>query len=236
MESFARFYENHGLLSAREHPQWYFISGGSQSYVRTFLETFSGEALPGTPASSIRRHESGVSITLMEGGTREFDAVVIAAHADEALQLLEDPSAEEQDLLSPWKYSSNQVFLHRDTSLLPPNLRARSSWNTIREEGHTTQSPITVTYDMNRLQKLQSRSTYCVTLNPARPVKKEQVIESIAYTHPVFSFAAMDTQSGLNRLNGHRNTWFCGSYFGYGFHEDAVRSSVEVGRRFGVEL
>ena len=236
MESFARFYENHGLLSARDHPQWYFISGGSQSYVRAFLKSFSGKVLPGMPAESIRRHESGVSITVKEGESRKFDAVVIATHADEALQLLEDPSEKEQSLLSPWKYSSNQVILHRDTSLLPPNPRARSSWNTIREEGHSTESPITVTYDMNRLQKLPGRHTYCVTLNTALPINEDQIIKSIAYTHPIFSFPAMDTQSGLHELNGQRNTWFCGSYFGYGFHEDAVRSSVEVGRRFGVEL
>ena len=153
-----------------------------------------------------------------------------------SLRLLEDPSNAEQKLLAPWQYSVNRVFLHRDTSMLPSNRRAWSSWNAIREQGHSSEKPITVTYHMNRLQKLRSRFDYCVTLNPARPVIEKHLLKSLIYTHPVFSFPAMNTQVGLNRLNGKRNTWFCGSYFGYGFHEDAVRSSAAVGRQFGVNL
>ena len=236
MESFARFYDNHGLLSARKHPQWYFVTGGSRTYVEAFLKQFSGQVFTGSPVQSLRRDDSGVSIRTADGSRKVFDAVVIAVHADEALKLLEDPSEQEHLLLSPWRYSNNMVYLHNDTSLLPPNPRARSSWNTIRDHGHRSESPITVTYHMNRLQKLQSRTDYCVTLNPSRPVAEKHILDSMLYTHPVFSFAAMDTQSGLNELNGKRHTWFCGSYFGYGFHEDAVRSSVAVGRQFGVNL
>ena len=236
MESFARFYDNHGLLSATKHPQWYFVTGGSRTYVEAFLKQFSGQVFTGSPVQSLHRDDSGVSIRTADGSRKDFDAVVIAVHADEALQLLEDPSEQEHHLLSPWRYSNNMVYLHNDTSLLPPNPRARSSWNTIRDHGHRSESPITVTYHMNRLQKLQSRTDYCVTLNPSRPVAEKYILDSMLYTHPVFSFAAMDTQSGLNELNGKRHTWFCGSYFGYGFHEDAVRSSVAVGRQFGVNL
>lgn len=236
MEAFARFYDNHGLLSAREHPQWYFIKGGSQTYVKAFLKQFSGKVHTSSPVAAVRRTDDGIRISLAGDGEKSFDAAVIAAHADEALHMLEDPSDAERKLLSPWHYSVNRVYLHRDTSLLPPIRRAWSSWNAIREQGHDSESPMTVTYHMNRLQKLRSRFDYCVTLNPACSIKENLLLESLVYTHPVFNFAAMDTQSGLSELNGKRNTWFCGSYFGYGFHEDAVRSSVAVGRQFGVNL
>ena len=236
MESFARFYENHGLLSAKVHPQWFFVKGGSQTYVRAFLKQFTGTVHTESPIRSLRRNDSGISLALPDGSRKNFDSVVIAAHADEALAMLEDASETENRLLSPWRYSTNKVYLHDDESYLPPNLRARSSWNTIREPGHGNESPITLTYDMSRLQKLNSNKTYCVTLNPARPVPAENLLESMIYTHPVFDFPAIETQTALSELNGKRNTWFCGSYFGYGFHEDAVRSSVAVARKFGVDL
>lgn len=236
MESFARFYENHGLLSVSDHPQWYFVKGGSRSYVEAFLNQFPGDVYAGAPVQSIRRRDKGITLTLSDGTRKDFDAVVIAAHADEALGLLEDPSPDEERLLSPWRYSNNRVILHTDTSLLPTNIRARASWNTIREPGHRSTLPVTVTYDMTRLQNLDTNITYCVTLNPVRPIPQKHIIASMLFTHPVFDFSAMDTQSGLPGLNGQRNTWFCGSYFAYGFHEDAVHSSVQLGRDFGVDL
>ena len=236
MEAFARFYENHGLLSVGDHPQWYFVKGGSRSYVDAFLNQFPGDVCTGAPVKFIQRKDDGITLTLSDGTRKDFDAVVIAAHADEALQLLEDPSSEEKRLLSPWRYSKNRVILHTDTSLLPTNIRARASWNTIREPGHRSTFPVTVTYDMTRLQNLDTNTTYCVTLNPARPIPDRHILASMLFTHPVFDFSAMDTQTGLPDLNGQRNTWFCGSYFAYGFHEDAVRSAVQVGRHFGVDL
>ena len=236
MEAFARFYDNHGLLTVMDHPQWYVVTGGSQTYVTAFLNQFPGTVQAGSPVRSVRRTNSGIRLTLADGTRKPFDAVVMAVHADQALGLLEDPSGKEQRLLSPWRYSTNTVVLHTDTSLLPPNRRARASWNTVREEGHQGEWPITLTYDMTRLQKLNTKTTYCVTLNPFQPVPKAHLLETMVYTHPVFDFNAMNTQARLNELNGQQNTWFCGSYFGYGFHEDAVRSAVQVGRRFGVEL
>lgn len=236
MESFARFYENHGLLSVNDHPQWYFIRGGSHSYVKAFLSQFPGKVLTESPVQSVTRHSDGVDIQLKNGETKSFDRVVIAAHADEALALLSDPSRHERELLSAWRYSENKTYFHTDTSFLPPNERARSSWNAVREAGQDAVSPITVTYDMTRLQALDTSNIYCVTLNPATPIDPSKVIASMTYTHPIFDFPAIKTQSMLHQLNGEQNTWFCGSYFGYGFHEDAVRSAVNVGKDLGVEL
>jgi predicted NAD/FAD-binding protein len=236
MEIFARFYENHGLLSLTHHPQWYVVSGGSHTYVKVFLKGFKGSVVATTPVKRIRRTDAGVMLTMEDGGSDIFDRVVVATHADEALKLLEDPSPEETRLLSPWRYVTNRVFLHVDTSLLPSQARARASWNYLREADSERGDPITVTYLMNRLQRLKTRETWCVTLNPSREIPHAAIHREMTYEHPLFTFDSVATQEGLRGLNGKRDTFFCGSYFGYGFHEDAVRSSVEVANALGGSL
>ena len=136
----------------------------------------------------------------------------------------------------PWNYSINKTILHTDKSFLPQNRRAWASWNYIRERDIESKSPVMVTYHMNRLQNLSTENNYCVTLNPATPVPEEKIIKEIEYTHPTFTFDALTTQLELPELNGKNNTCFCGSYFGYGFHEDAVRSAVRVAEEFGITL
>ncbi|VFQ47014.1 NAD(P)/FAD-dependent oxidoreductase [Desulfoluna butyratoxydans] len=236
METFARFYENHGLLTLTEHPQWSVVAGGSHSYVKAFLNGFNGRVVEGTPVTGIRRTESGVMVTAEGAHPETFDRVVVAAHADEAFRMLEDPSDEETRLLSPWRYASNRVILHTDASLLPSRARARASWNYIREAGSGQGEPITVTYFMNRLQHLKTRETWCVTLNPAKEIPASSVHRELLYDHPLFTFESVATQEGLKALNGKRDTYFCGSYFGYGFHEDAVRSAVDVAAELGGAL
>ncbi len=235
-ESFLRFCDNHGLLDLRNRPQWYFIPGGSRTYVRKFLESFRGETRVSCAVRSIRRRRDGVTLRLPDGSSEDFDGVVIAAHADEALNLLEDPHPEEINLLSRWKYNRNRVVLHTDASFLPPLPMARASWNYVRERSGAGASPVTVTYSMSRLQKLKTARDYCVTLNAARPIPEVSVIRSLDYTHPLYSFEAMDSQEPLRRLNGHLNTFFCGAYMGYGFHEDGFRSGLDVAAHFGVGL
>lgn len=236
METFARFYENHGLLTLTGQPQWYVVSGGSHTYVKAFLQGFKGRVFTRMPVGGIRRTEGEVIVTTTDGRRDRFDRVVVASHADEALKMLEDPSPEEKRLLSPWHYATNRVVLHVDTSLLPSHPRARASWNYIREAGSGRGEPITVTYLMNRLQHLKTRNTYCVTLNPSREIAGEAIHREVVYEHPLFTFESVATQDGLKSLNGKRHTFFCGSYFGYGFHEDAVRSSVDVVKALGGEL
>lgn len=233
-ESYLRFCDNHGLLDLRGRPQWYFIPGGSHTYVRRFLESFQGEVRVNCGARSIRRHEDRVVVRLPDGSCEDFDAVVIATHADEALALLEDPHSEEHRLLSQWKYNHNRVVLHTDDSFLPPLPRARSSWNYIRERGSVGTSPMTMTYFMNRLQRLQAGRPYCVTLNPARPIPRESIVKELEATHPLYSFGALESQEPLRRMSGLRRTFFCGAHLGYGFHEDGFKSGLEVARHFGV--
>jgi predicted NAD/FAD-binding protein len=167
---------------------------------------------------------------------RNFDAVVIATHADQALKLLEDPSPMEKSLLGAWTYSKNRTFLHTDTGVMPPIKPAWASWNYMRHPDSDATSPVTVSYDMTRLQKLDTQQPVFVTLNPQKPISDKNVIKEIDYTHPQYSFEAFLTQKELPALNGRQRTFFCGAYFGYGFHEDGVKSALGVGEKFGVTL
>jgi uncharacterized protein len=237
MQTFARFYENHGLLSATNHPPWYFVKGGSHSYVHAFLKTFPKDRVHVDEGiAGIKRMTDHVRIRLKSGEERLFSKVVIAAHADEALALLEDPTGEEKRLLSPWAYSTNTTVLHTDASLMPPEKRAWASWNYVREKRDDDSSPITVTYHMNRLQRISSRDDYFVTLNPNQTIPSRHQIREITYTHPVYTFDSTATHAELDTLNGQHNTYFCGAYFGYGFHEDGVKSGISVAEKFGISL
>lgn len=235
-QPYLHFLENHGLLRLTNRPQWKYVKGGSRTYVQAMLKTFKHPPQLNAAPQTIQRHENGVSLLMQDGETLEFDHVVIGAHADEALKLLLDPSEQEQQNLGPWRYQPNTVTLHTDTTHLPDNSKLWSSWNFAREPGHTDQRPVSVSYYMNRLQDLQTERDYIVTLNTTRPIADDRVINQTTLMHPLYSTESMATQPRLKKMNGTQNTWFCGSYFGYGFHEDAVRSAVEVAKGFGIEL
>ncbi len=234
-QTFARFFENHGLLSFSGQPRWYTIKGGSHEYVKAFLKTFPGTVHTGSPVKKIARENGQVRLWTDEAEAIH-DKVVIAAHADEALAMLADPSDAEAKLLSAWQYAQNRVILHRDTNCLPPVQGAWGSWNYRQGEKKTSPGAATLTYYMNRLQQLASQNHYCVTLNPDHPVEPGHMIADLNYAHPVFDKDAAATQADLPGLNGVNNTWFCGSYFRYGFHEDAVMSAAAVVKDFGTEL
>lgn len=233
--TFVRFFKNHGLLTPLDMPQWQTVVGGSHAYVRAFLQRFTGTVRTGVRLDSIRRTEDGPILRHEDGTEERFDRVVVATHADEALRLLVDPDDLERELLGAWSYSRNETVLHTDGRFLPPNRRAWASWNYARERDGKD-NRLTVTYHMNRLQGLHANRHYCVTLNSVRRIPSRAVVARFNYTHPLYSFAAVRSQARLPELNGRRKTWFAGSYFGYGFHEDAVRSGVNVGRAFGERL
>jgi predicted NAD/FAD-binding protein len=235
-EPLMSFFRNHGLLSLKDRPQWMTVEGGSRSYVDSFLRGFKGSVELQTPIRAVSRGPSGVTVSTARGDVFSFDRVVIAVHADEAIGLLKDPSPEEHRLLSPWSYQPNEVILHTDTSVLPPRSRAWACWNYTREYLNGVESPVSVTYYMNELQGLDTQKDYCVSLNRRTPIQEDLCIAGMTYRHPLYTFESMATQKDLPLLNGRKNTYFCGSYFGYGFHEDAVRSAVAVGRCFGRDL
>ena len=236
METFARFFENHGLLSVSDQPQWYYVAGGSHTYVKAFRRGFSGEIYTQTAIAGLKRDATGVTVRLPDGSTHRHDVAIVATHADEALALLDDPSADERRLLTPWRYSRNQVVLHTDPGWMPPDQKAWASWNYRRMAADEDHSPVVLTYHMNRLQCLSSRNQYFVTLNPPDPIAPAHTVAAFKYHHPMYNFASMATQAELQRLNGNRRTYFCGSYWGYGFHEDAVRAAVDTALALGGRL
>lgn len=222
-----RFFQNHGMLSLTDRPVWQTVVGGSQTYVRRMLESLPAVQTK-RPVKQLRRTDEGVEV---DG--QAYDQAVVACHADEALALLSDPSEAESRLLGAWTYQTNQTVLHTDLSLMPLLRRAWASWNYSRQrEGEE----VFVSYHMNRLQGLCTHRQYLVTLNRPDPYPEGSIIAEFRYSHPTYTNASLATQVHLGTLNGVRHTHFCGSYFGYGFHEDAVRSAVNVAERLGCPL
>lgn len=234
-ETLVRFFRNHGLLSFKDRPRWQTIVGGSHQYLRAFTSRFPGEIRLGTRIEAVERHEDRISLRHKDGSREEFDQVVFATHADQVLPLLADPSDEERRLFGAWSYEKNRVLLHTDESVMPPLRRAWASWNYTREALGDERTALSMTYYMNKLQGLRTERSYLVTLNRARPVNERAILRELVYTHPLYTPESLATQEPLRALSGNRRTWFAGSYLGYGFHEDAVRSALAVARRFAID-
>ena len=222
-----RFLDHHGMLSVSGSPQWLTVTGGSRQYVDALADRV-GAVRTHRPVRAVQRHPDGVTVTGPDGAVSDFDRVVLATHADQALDLLADASPAEKGVLGPFEYSRNTAVLHTDTSLLPATKNARASWNYIIGSG----APLT-TYWMNRLQGLETDETYLVTLNGAATVDPAKVIERIDYQHPVYTPKAVAAQSALAALNTGRIA-FAGAYHGWGFHEDGCRAGVAAAESFGV--
>lgn len=228
--SFVRFCENHGLLRFANRPAWRTVRGGSREYVRRMTDALGARIRLGSAAVAVRRVAGGVIVRDSAGTTSTFDDVVLATHADHALALLEDADARERSLLGAFRYSVNSTVLHADTTLMPSRKRIWSSWNYI---GATGARPLCVTYWMNRLQDLPRETPLFVTLNPARPPRPDLIVHTETYEHPRFDAAAMRAQRNLWSLQGHRHTWFCGAYFGAGFHEDGLQAGLAAAEQLG---
>ena len=231
--SFLRFFDNHGLLQIRNRPKWRTVSGGSREYVRRLIDDSQFEIAMGQPVQRVVRHPSHVTIACAEGEQQDYDHVVIATHADQALNLLDVATADERALLSAFGYTMNRTILHRDSRLMPRRRRLWSSWNYIGTSG-TAQCAIT--YWMNALQPLATTADYFVSLNPAVEPAATSVLKTFDYAHPIFDARALAAQRHLWDLQGRQNTWFCGAYFGAGFHEDGLQSGLAVADALGGAL
>ena len=232
--SFIQFWNNHRMLTLGNRPTWRTVSGGSYQYVKRFESVFKGDIYKSCPIKTIHRNSDGVELRTMDQKTLLFDCVVMATHSDQVLSLLKSPTSEETSLFSQWSYSHNKVVLHTDSSMMPPTRSAWASWNYNFNSKNSSQ--VSVTYHMNRLQNLSCSTDFFVTLNPIQEINPAAVIKEIHYTHPIYSFESISTQDGIRTLSGQNNTYFCGSYLGYGFHEDAVKSAVDVAAQFGLKL
>ncbi|MBL8598435.1 MAG: FAD-dependent oxidoreductase [Devosia sp.] len=230
--AFVRFFIHHGLLDLVDRPKWRTVTGGSTRYVQRMIGAVQDVRL-GVAAAEVRRERGGVTIVDSRGERSWFNAVVVATHADQALRLLADADAAEASLLGAFDYTANEAVLHRDSALMPKRERVWSSWNYIGESSATGERPLCVTYWMNRLQSLPTREPILVTLNPTREVAADKLIGTFHYTHPLFDRKAVEAQQHLWRLQGNRHTFFAGSYFGHGFHEDALQSGLAAAEAVG---
>jgi predicted NAD/FAD-binding protein len=229
--SLIRFFLNHGMMSIFGRGVWRTVTGGSRAYVEKLTAAFHGEVRKGQRVAGVKRGPGGVEVRFAHGGRERFDEVVIATHGDAALALLDDPTPEEKRLLSAFRYSRNLAVLHTDKALMPRRRRAWTSWNHIGRREDPTQG--CVTYWMNRLQSIKDAGDLFVTLNPSKPIAPDTVIKTDVYEHPLFDARAIAAQQELWGLQGVRRTWFCGSYFGHGFHEDALQSGLAVAEQLG---
>lgn len=232
VEVLARFMANHGLLSVSGAPTWRVIENGSRSYIDALMGPLASSTQLNSPVRSVRRNQT-VEITLESGQQKEHQAVVLALHSDQALSILADPGRAESEVLAAMGYQPNHAVLHTDESLMPRHRQAWSSWNVHSNDGS---APVALTYWMNRLQGLSCPEQFFVTLNGQESIDPSKVLRTFTYHHPLFDQAAIAAQSRWEEISAHRNTHYCGAYWGYGFHEDGVNSALRVARSLGVTL
>ena len=228
---FFKFFQNHGLFKLRNRPQWYTVSNRSKTYVGKVLNKISGEYYKNYPINKIKRSESNVM--LYYGTENEFfnyDKVVIATHADEALSMIENPTNDEKQILSKFNYKENLAYLHVEESIMPKNRNAWSSWNSSIDPINLKKN--SVTYWLNVLQNLKTNKNIFLTLNPFVNIPENKILKKIKFTHPYYDQDALINQKKIHLLQNKKNILFCGSYFGYGFHEDGIKSSIEMIKKF----
>ena len=226
LKLFLNFFINHGLFKLKNRPQWYTVTNRSRAYVNKVLEKISGEVFKNYKVSKILRSENNVRISI-GNEYLDYDHVILASHADQSLKILEEPTSEEDKILKRFSYVSNKAYLHIDENLMPLRKSAWSSWNSITKDNRTC-----ITYWLNKLQNLKTSKNYFLTLNPVEQINNNKILKKIDFTHPYFNKENVKLQKDLHKLQGKKRTWFCGSYFGYGFHEDGLKSSIELFKKF----
>jgi predicted NAD/FAD-binding protein len=226
LKLFLSFFINHGLFRLKNRPQWYTVTNRSRSYVKKILEKISGEIFKNYKIDNISRSDDNVRISI-GNEYLDYDHVILACHADQSLNILKEPTIKEKEILNKFTYVANRAFLHSDENLMPLRKKVWSSWNSITKNNKTC-----VTYWLNKLQNLKTDKNYFLTLNPVEEIDQNKIIKQEKFTHPFFNNENVSLQKDLHLLQGRKRAWFCGSYFGYGFHEDGLKSSMELIKRF----
>tara|TARA_A100000164_G_scaffold161370_1_gene143101 strand:- start:673 stop:1911 length:1239 start_codon:yes stop_codon:yes gene_type:complete len=227
LKFFLKFFQNHGLFKLKNRPQWYTVTNRSRTYVDKVLSNISGEYFKNYKINLIKRQSSHVHIYYGEKNEFfEYDKVVIASHADEALNIIEKPSEEEKKILQNFSYRENLAVIHTDETVMPKNKNAWSSWNSIVSGGKDSKNSLT--YWLNLLQNLKCDENIFLSLNPFLKIQENKILKKVKFTHPYYDQNALGNQNKLNYLQNKNNTLFCGSYFGYGFHEDGIKSSISM--------
>ena len=224
---FLKFFQNHGLFKIKDRPQWYTVSNRSKTYVDKILKQISGEYFKNYKINRIKRYLNGAQVYY--GNDNEFfsyDKVIIATHADEALKLIEKPTDEERTILSNFKYKENIAYIHFDENIMPKNKKNWCSWNSSVDELNVNNN--SVTYWLNLLQNLKEDKNIFLTLNPYQKINEEKIFKKVKFTHPYYDQNTLINQKNLSKIQNKESILFCGSYFGYGFHEDGIKSSLNM--------
>ncbi len=224
---FIKFFQNHGLFKIKNRPQWYTVSNRSRTYVNKILSKISGEYFKNYKIKKIKRLSDGIQ--LHYGDSNEFfkyEKVILATHADQALSIIESPTKNEIDILSKFKYKKNLAIIHSDESVMPKNKKAWSAWNS-RIDSFSKENN-SVTYWLNLLQNLEIKENIFLTLNPFFEIPKNKIFKEVEFNHPYYNQEALDNQKLLNSIQNQKDVLFTGSYFGYGFHEDGIKSSIDM--------
>ncbi len=228
------FLHNHGMLQLRNRPLWKTVVGGSRAYIKKMIPPFADRIRLRTRVRGVIRNSADVTVALNDGAIEHFDEVIIACHADQGLSMMANADSVERALLQQFDYQFNETVLHTDTGLLPKNHRAWASWNYRIPKDRDEH--IQVTYNMNRLQGLTSRKTYCVSLNQTSAIEPQKIIRTLGYHHPIFKAGRNTAQQSHERLIRRGRISWCGAYWGYGFHEDGINSALRVCSAFGRDL
>ena len=234
--SFARFFANHGLINLSGRPQWQTPLGGAATYVRRMAADLGERVLPGHPVTEVRRQAQGMAVYAAGQPARHFDEVVFACHPDQALRMFSDATPSEAALLRSVPYQNNHVLLHSDAALMPQRREVWSSWNYAGSSRASGEDAVSVSYWMNSLQRLDTQTDYFVSLNPLREPRPDKVVAEFEYRHPVFDSDSLALPRLLDAVQGRDRAWFCGAWTGYGFHEDGLRSGVQVAEALGASL
>ena len=224
---FLKFFQNHGLFKIKDRPQWYTVSNRSKTYVDKILKQISGEYFKNYKINRIKRYLNAAQVYY--GNENEFfsyDKVIIATHADEALKLIEKPTEEERTILSNFKYKENIAYIHFDENIMPKNKKNWCSWNSSVDDLNVNNN--SVTYWLNLLQNLKEEKNIFLTLNPYQKINEEKIFKKVKFTHPYYDQSTLINQKNLSKIQNRESILFCGSYFGYGFHEDGIKSSLNM--------
>lgn len=233
--TFVRFFDNHGLLTVNEQPQWYTVAGGSREYVKRLTASFQDRIRLNCGAVQVIREGQGATVIDTQGGRSGYDEVIFACHADQALAMIEAPSEEETRILGAFSYQPNRAVLHSDLSFMPKCRKAWASWVYLSEKRHDDSASVSLSYWMNNLQPMATGQTLIVTLNPGREPDPALVYDDHWFEHPLFDEAAIRAQAQITQIQGKDRFWFCGAYQRYGFHEDGIGSAVAMARQMGVD-
>ena len=232
---FIKFFYNHGMLETINRPNWWVIKNGSSEYIKKIIRGFENKINLSTPVKTVARKNEGIEIQLAKKEeTLKFDSVIFATHSDQALEVLENPTDTEKDILSSIPYQKNEVLLHTDSSVLPRRKLSWASWNYQLDSDPAL--PVVLTYNMNILQSINCKETLCVTLNDHNSVDETKILKKITYHHPLFNVKSIEAQKRKSEISGVNNTHYCGAYWRNGFHEDGVVSALDVCKDFGEQI